>query len=144
MPGSVLAQSDWSVFDENAWLGIRGLLAAAVAGLVGRILIQVRWLRSVRTPMSPLAMAYLAGGDERVVWAALAGLRALGGLSVTADHTGRARLQVAASPPYGDPVALAVHRAVSKGVVPSQLSKVPAVASAMELDKSLMWATDCS
>jgi hypothetical protein len=85
MPGSVLAQSDWSVFDENAWLGIRGLLAVAAAGLVGRILIQVRWLRSVRTPMSPFAMAYLTGGAERVVWAALAGLRALGGLSVTTE-----------------------------------------------------------
>jgi hypothetical protein len=35
--------------------------------------------------MSPFAMAYLTGGAERVVWAALAGLRALGGLSVTTE-----------------------------------------------------------
>jgi hypothetical protein len=128
--GSIAAGSDWSIFDENSWLGVRGLLAVAVCGLIGRLVLQVGRIRFRRPPLSAFALAYLAGGPARVTLAALAGLRAQGCIAVT-GHPGGAVLEAAAPPPYADPVEFAVFHAVSVGIPPERLSQAPAVAHAI-------------
>ena len=132
MIGSIAAGSDWSIFDENSWLGVPGLLALAVSGLIGRLVLQVGRIRFRRPPLSAFAWAYLAGGPTRVTQAALAGLRAQGCVAVT-GHPGGATLHAGALPSYADPVELAVFHAVSGGIRPERLSQVPAVALAIGL-----------
>ena len=128
---SVAVGSDWSIFDENSWLGVPGLLALAVSGLIGRLVLQVGRIRFRRPPLSAFGLAYLGGGPVRVTHAALAGLRAQGCVAVT-GHPGGARLHTGAQPPpYADPVELAVFHAVSVGIRPGQLSQAPAVAPAI-------------
>jgi uncharacterized protein (TIGR04222 family) len=131
MLGPILASdNDWSIFDENAWLGIKGLLAVAVAGLVGRILIQFG--RPRRRRPSGYALAYLAGEGDGVTYSALAWLRVRGALFVDRDSRGRATLNVGAPPPDADPVERALHRAVSLGIPPGRLTITPGVVATRE------------
>jgi uncharacterized protein (TIGR04222 family) len=129
MVGSILADNDWSVFDEQAWLGIKGLLAVAAAGLVGRILIQLGRPRLRGRRPSAYAMAHLAGEGKRVTYAALAGLRVQGCLAVVRDRYGGARLDVTALPADADPVERAVHLAVSQDIPHERLAVTPGVAA---------------
>ncbi|GIJ47969.1 hypothetical protein Val02_48550 [Virgisporangium aliadipatigenens] len=127
MTGSIVAAEDWSIFDENSWLGVPGLLALAAAGLLGRLLLQLGRPRLRHPRLSAFAWAYLAGGAERVTRAALAGLRAQGGIAVLPGHI----LHASAPQPYAEPVEVAVLHALSVGVRPVLLSQDPAVIAAM-------------
>jgi uncharacterized protein (TIGR04222 family) len=132
MVRSILADNDWSVFDEDAWLGIKGLLVVAAAGLVGRIGIQFGRLRWRRRRPSPYALAYLAGEGKGVTYAALAGLRVRGCLAVVRDQFGWAMLEVSGLPADADSIERAVHLAVSQNIPVDRLPITPGVASARQ------------